>query len=120
MSEAGEEFLAYCLDLTTWLVGTSNYSLTDTPWSFNNLVTSGAVARIQNIYDANYHLVNSRNTSAAFQLLLWNAIYDDDYDLTAGAFQAHSTTAAVDTAAVTFGANALGYAGDVSWEACVL
>ncbi|SMX32996.1 thioester domain-containing protein [Maliponia aquimaris] len=114
MSDSARQFVAYCLDITKQLLSSADYVETDTPWSFNPLGTS--VARVQSIFDANYAAVDTAAESAALQIALWNVIYDTDWDLTAGAFQAHSDDASVNAFAATFLANAQGYTGPKAYD----
>ncbi|MBS0123423.1 hypothetical protein [Thetidibacter halocola] len=109
MSDGVDEFLAYCLDITRRLLNSSEYEQTKAPWSFNSL--AGSLGRLQNVFDANYGAnIDTADESAAFQMALWNTIYDSDWDLTAGTFRA-SSSAAVNSGAAVYLANAETYAG---------
>ena len=91
-------FIAFCLDLAaTVQFGQSYpYNVTTTPFSNSiDLVASGAVDRLQAIFDSSYSTTvatASSVTSAGFQLALWNAVYDTDWSVTqnAGAFWSNS------------------------------
>ncbi|WP_159441681.1 VPLPA-CTERM sorting domain-containing protein [Roseivivax lentus] len=81
-------FVAWCLDLTSWL-GTGSgitypYETTDTPFSNSYGLDASEMARVQGLFDANYFegLADDRNRSAGFQMALWEVLYDDDYSLT--------------------------------------
>ncbi len=82
------DFVAFCLDLAAWIGHGQGYEfkVTDTPFSNSvDLIANGALQRIQSIFDANYSesvATDSRKTSAAFQVALWNAVYDDDWTVT--------------------------------------
>lgn len=101
-------FLAYCLDLSVSLKKSHGYTETATPWSFNPL--GGALARIQALFDSSYAEVDTRRESAAFQMSLWNAIYDTDTTVGAGSFKASSSNA-VNSLADSFLASAAAYTG---------
>ena len=83
-------FVAWCLDMTHWMDtgGDAPYVTTDTPFATSYGLTGAAKARIQAFFDANYFagLESDRERSAGFQMGLWEALYDDNFDLTAGGF----------------------------------
>ena len=69
-----------------------------------DLSMGGRADRIQSVFDANYGSVDAADgdQAAGFQLALWEALYDDGFDLTDGDFKAAdkdtSTTTAFDLA----------------------
>ncbi|WP_207186630.1 VPLPA-CTERM sorting domain-containing protein [Rhodobaculum claviforme] len=92
-NEVLRNFVAWCMDLSANLnQGTRNYH--ESP-SFITGVNElmGAGTRVQGLFDAVYHFVNpaDRVQSTAFQLAIWEVIYDDDYSLTSGSFRAAGT-----------------------------
>lgn len=114
-------FVAFCLDLGAFL-GTSGdheYETTDAPFGNSgvNLVGAG-IGRIASIFNANYSdaVTSNRDSSAAFQMALWEAVYDDDMNIDTGLFQASSTTDAVNDLASEFLAAADGYTGPNLWD----
>ncbi|MEM6656526.1 MAG: VPLPA-CTERM sorting domain-containing protein [Pseudomonadota bacterium] len=83
------DFVAFCLDLAAWIGKGEGYDfkVTNTPFSNTgiDLIANGGLQRIQAIFDANYSpevATDSKKTSAAFQVALWNAVYDDDWTVT--------------------------------------
>lgn len=83
--DPANSFVAWCLDIMSTIKSSWEYSTTDTPWSFN---TGLSEARIQSVFDANYDsaLPDDKITAAAFQLALWEVVYDDDFSLATGNF----------------------------------
>ncbi|CUH49057.1 VPLPA-CTERM sorting domain-containing protein [Ruegeria atlantica] len=117
------DFVAFCLDLAAWIGrGTGyEYKVTDTPFSNSvDLISNGGVQRIQAIFDANYSnavATESKLTSAAFQVALWNAVYDDDWSATSGSgFSAKSRSSGVIDQANAYLAAAQNYTGDKKWR----
>ncbi len=115
------DFVAFCLDLAAWIGrGTGyEYKITDTPFSNSvDLISNGGVERIQAIFDANYSnavATESRRDSAAFQVALWNAVYDDDWTVGGGDFSATGGTGVINKANAYLAA-AQNYAGDQKWR----
>lgn len=112
MSDNGgvlDDFIAFCLDIGNWLRDDTDYEPTATP--FTNFTIP--IARVQAVFDANYGGVDltNENQSAGFQLALWEAIYDTDYDLTTGAFRGKGLDGATTAAAQGFLSAASSYAG---------
>ncbi len=113
-------FVAFCLDLAARSPrGSDNYySITSNPFTRGIALASGALSRIQAIFDANYSealATGDSKTSAAFQVALWNAVYDDDYDVGTGSFQA-SNNADVVSLANQYLTAASNYGGDQKWD----
>ena len=120
-------FIAWCLDLTNALRTTSTYQTTTAPFTQYAVATS----RIQAVFDANFSGVDTTNRvhAAAFQLALWDALYDDDWSLTRNTaatddFRAQgniggvSTTLskAINSQAATYLAAAQTYTGGRAWN----
>ena len=122
------DFVAFCLDLAAWIgTGTGyDYKITKTPFSNSvDLISNGGLQRIQAIFDANYSqsvAVDNRTTSAAFQVALWNAVYDDDWTVTGAvgdgfnAVGKYGGVNGVITQANAYLAAAQSYAGDKKWR----
>jgi hypothetical protein len=91
MSGPVGEFVAFCLDITRGLQKSSEYVKTSSPWSFNAF-SANTHQRIQTLFDSAYDTVASANSSAAFQILLWDAVYDTDDDPFDGAFKVSTST----------------------------
>lgn len=89
------EFLAWCLDIGSTL-GTGSaypYEITNTPFSNSfglNLLERG---RVQAVFDANYGELDDTDgvQAAGFQVALWDALYDDDWNATTGDFAVAAT-----------------------------
>lgn len=90
------DFLAWCLDLQNTLDTNKSrpYKITNTPFDNTlDLSVSERGDRIQAVFDANYGGLDAGvgNEAAGFQLALWEALYDDDWDLGKGDFQASAS-----------------------------
>ena len=114
------DFVAWCLDLEHFLYAQSEYEITNTPFA-NSYMDAEGKGRVQAVFDANYGSVDAtQNVSgAAFQLALWEAIYDEDYDLGNGGFTASGLGA--DAASITAQANlfleaAQNFSGPSRWK----
>ncbi len=117
----GSSFIAWCLDLGAFLgtSGSHDYMHTSNPFQNGgvNLMEAG-IARIQALFNANYgnpDVTSDRDTSAGFQLALWELVYDTDYDIETGAFQA-SASDAVENIAGEFLTAAQTYIGGDRWR----
>jgi hypothetical protein len=88
-SSAGGKVEAFCIDVTTNLVTPGTYDLVAAGSS--NL--SGAqLSLIGKLYDHHYASITDSHTSAAFQLALWEIIYDPaGLNIANGNFSATST-----------------------------
>ena len=89
------EFLAWCFQLDQNMISqgsAANYTID------GSMLDTNQLARVQNLFDANYDLVLgdvmgtdttvARNTGAAFQIAIWEAIYDGTPgSLTGGSFR---------------------------------
>lgn len=121
-------FTAWCLDLENWLQSSADYETTDTPFSNATDLGVDGMARVQAVFDANYSSVDVTDLaqSAAFQLSLWEAIYDEDnFDLTDGDFEAYgnylnnaasATSLLISSLASTYLGNAASYVGAKVWD----
>jgi hypothetical protein len=81
------EFIAWCFEIDDPLVisdaGTTSYTQ-------EGVLNADQRARVQKTFDANYHnaaITTDKTTSAAFQLALWEVIYDDNFSLASGDFK---------------------------------
>src|SRR6056297_258232 len=87
------EFLAWCLDIESYL-GAKNqkkpYALSKSPFSNSYGLDADERARVQAVFDANFVTLDASDgyEAAGFQLALWEALYDDDWNVGAGNFQA--------------------------------
>jgi hypothetical protein len=95
LGDENGDFVAWCLDATHWLQGSSSYLITDDPFASSYGLTDADIARVQSVFDANYGSVDLSNSAeaAAFQMALWEALYDDDWSILTGDFTVTSTTA---------------------------
>jgi hypothetical protein len=85
------KFVAWCLDLEHYLApkGTATpYTVTKTPFSNSYGLSSDEMKRVQSVFDANFANVdvNDDVQAAAFQVALWNALYDGDPSAAGGTF----------------------------------
>ena len=108
------DFLAWCLDLGAFLgtSGSHEYTTSATPFSNSFGLDSAGIARVSSIFNANFGAAVTATTdaSAAFQVALWEVVYDDDMNIGTGAFQA-SSSGNVETLAAGYLAAAANYAG---------
>lgn len=113
------DFVAWCLDLGSFL-GTSGahaYTITPTPFSNSYGLDDTQRARVQNVFDANYGTLTLTDgiQVAGFQLALWEALYDGDGNLGTGTFRASASAAILNAAAGFLGA-ASSWAGGQRYE----
>ncbi len=117
-----ERFTVFCLDLLAVIQSGSTYGyvVTNTPYSNSiDLIANGALGRIQSIFDSGYETAfDSSVKSAGFQVALWNAVYDDDWSVSAGAGDFYQTASnnGVRQAANDFLLSAQGYTGQKNWN----
>lgn len=111
------EFIAWCFDLEHELNPGESYDYveTSTPYDSSTLL-AGAEGRAQSVFDANYGGVDVYDIveAAGFQLALWEAAYDTDFDITTGLFQASgfgANAAAIEAAASAYLSAAASYGG---------
>jgi hypothetical protein len=93
----GEEIVFWCYDLDQFFNFNHNYS------DYTRADYAGADAdELRRLFAVAFDdsLFTNQHRSAAFQLAVWNIEYDDDNDVTAGAFRAFNGTAG-SAAAVT-------------------
>jgi len=96
------DFFAWCLDLGAYLGTTGNYEITTTPFQNGGVdLMQAGIDRISAVFNANFSADVTSGTvkSAAFQLALWETVYDTDFNIATGAFQAASGNSDVNTAA---------------------
>jgi hypothetical protein len=107
------DFVAWCLDATNWLQGSSSYEITDDPFASSYGLTDADMARVQSVFDANYASVDLSNAAeaAAFQMALWEALYDDDWSVMTGDFTVTSATSGAVAQAEAYLLAASTYAG---------
>ncbi len=87
-----EDFVAWCLDLGAYLgtSGSYGYETTETPFqNGSQQLLAAGMARVSSLFDANYSdaITATTDSSAAFQVALWEAVYDDDMNIGTGGFQ---------------------------------
>lgn len=123
-------FVAWCLDVGHFLGNKGEsfgYTLTDEPFSNSYGLTDLQQTRVQSYFDANYYdgIAAGRDQSAAFQMGLWEVLYDDDYRLYADTpadddFRAYvganSNSAAAYQLAGSFLRSAEEYQGPNNWS----
>lgn len=112
------DFLAWCLDIGSYLSTSSTdgraYEMTDTPFSNSFGVNT---SRIQSVFDANFAGVDTSDgkQAAAFQVALWNMVYDGDTDASSGTF-AVSADAGVISLANDYLTAASSFTGDKAYR----
>jgi hypothetical protein len=80
-------FLAWCLDVGSFLSTSATvarpYIITETPFSNSFGLDTTQRARVQSVFDANFGDLDATNgvEAAGFQLALWDAVYDGDWDV---------------------------------------
>jgi hypothetical protein len=109
-------FLAWCLDVGSFLAPsgtTQSYIITETPFSNSFGLDIDERARVQSVFDANFRDLDETNgvEAAGFQLALWDALYDGDWDIEDGVFRADASNAAVIDAANSYLEAAETYSG---------
>lgn len=119
------DFIAWCLDVGSFLSASSStarpYTITSDPFSNSYGLSAAEQERVQDLFDANYETLDtaSGNEAAGFQIALWDAIYDGDNDLSAGAFKVSASTAILN-AASAFQTAASGYLGNKKFNVSFL
>ncbi len=87
-------FIAWCLDISTFLALPNAYTTTNTPFSMTTgAITPTRAGDIQKLFNTGYSAtvtgITSAAVSAGFQLALWEILYETgSYGLTTGSFQA--------------------------------
>lgn len=109
------EFLAWCLDIAS-LLGTGSafeYNITDTPFSNSFGLDPLQLGRVQAMFDANYGGLDDTDgvEAAGFQVALWDALYDDDWNATTGDFTVTASDADVIAQANSYLTTAQSYGG---------
>ena len=114
------DFIAWCMDLGASIgFGTGYpYETTVTPFANSFGLGTSGMARVQAVFDANYAGVDlsDPDEAGAFQLSLWEVVYDDDFDISTGAFQAESASAGLDSTASSYLQAAANYSGGQVWN----
>ncbi len=120
------DFIAWCLDLGAFLgtSGEQGYAATTNPFQNGGVdLMAAGMARVQSVFDANFsdtflsgpNAQVNRTKSAAFQLSLWEAVYDDDWDITMGGFQA-TAGQGVEDLAESYLLAAMNWTGGSNWD----
>lgn len=89
-------FFAWCLDLGAFLGSRDvayDYEITNEPFSNSVNLVSAGMDRIADVFNANYNesITESSDQSAAFQLALWESVYDTDQNIGTGSFRASAS-----------------------------
>lgn len=117
------DFFAWCLDLGAYLGTTGNYEITTTPFQNGGVdLMQAGIDRISAVFNANFgaDVTSTSVKSAAFQLALWETVYDTDFNIATGAFQAASGNSDVNTAAEGYLTAATNYDGPDLWSVLFL
>ena len=93
-ADAFDQFLAFCLDASSAILGTGHYAETDTP--FANQDISGRIGDLQRLFNTGFQIVldaidglgGDKNVlAAAFQVSAWEILYESgDYAAGGGTF----------------------------------
>ena len=115
-----DSFTVFCLDIIGVIYTnlTYDYAATSAPFASSaDLISTGAVGRIQALFDSGYEnaLVNSV-VSAGFQVALWNAVYDKDWTVDDGIFNQTNASSGVKAQANAFLAAAESYNGGSKFD----
>jgi hypothetical protein len=82
------------------------YIITETPFSNSFDLDTDQRARVQSVFDANFAGLDATDgvEAAGFQLALWDAVYDDDWDVqgVGGVFSASASNPDVISAANSY------------------
>lgn len=113
-SGLSDPLTAWCFDVTRTLV-------TNTSVTYNvgaSFLSGDSLGRVERVFDANYATLNLGDSqkTAAFQMAIWEAIYDDDWLLTTGSFQASTADAQINEFAKLFLKNAKDHGQDRVWN----
>jgi hypothetical protein len=91
------QLMAFCLEANVGLEDPADYDLVGAASYFNNATTFGLV---QQLFSKHFGDTGTRDTDAAFQLALWEIIYDsNNLDLSTGNFSATGFSSALGIAA---------------------
>ena len=116
-------FIAWCLDLGAALNSGEvvGYKVTDTPFQNGFDIGAAGMDRVEAVFNANYgsDVLASADTAAAFQLALWEVVYDEGYSIKTGIFEA-SSTAAIESLTAGYLTAAAGYQGGSVWDIAYL
>lgn len=88
LTDGVNNFIAWCASLADNLQLPASFTTTDTPFTNRGLLSADVRTRIQSLFDQSYTLAltEDRIESAAFQLALWNVLYDDNSSVDDGTF----------------------------------
>lgn len=96
-STIASTFNSYCIDLAQNVHANTNFTFTvKTPAEHG--FTSSQETMLRRLFADHLPMVNSANTSAAFQIAVWEIIHDDEFNLGAGSFRVTGTGTPVTTA----------------------
>ncbi|MBU2991601.1 VPLPA-CTERM sorting domain-containing protein [Octadecabacter sp. 1_MG-2023] len=113
--DTSDSFVVFCLDILGVIYSNVTYDYTTTAAPFSNSQSPLNMTGLQNLFDTGYsNALASSTTSAAFQVALWNTVYDTDWDVNGGTFS-QDDDGAVKDMANEFLAAANGYTGPSTW-----
>ncbi len=117
----GESFIAFCVDLLGTIRDGVDYTVTETPFMSKHSLNAYQIGNINNLYNASYGGldVNDGEQAAAFQLALWDLVYEDndaDVGLDVGKVTGFGDLASVTNLAESFLDDALAYAGPALYK----
>lgn len=91
------DFVAWCLDITTYLKLASNYEVTEdsagyAPFPNTTMLSQAQKSRVQSLFDTAFSMLDltTATDSGGFQLALWEVVFEDSgsYNITSGDFTA--------------------------------
>lgn len=83
-------FTTYCVDLAQHVSANTNYTfdaMSPAVYGF----TATQTTLLENLWSAYFPSINSADTSAAFQVAIWEIVYDTGLSLTSGAFDVNTS-----------------------------
>lgn len=96
-STIASTFNSYCIDLAQNVQANTNFTFSvKTPAEHG--FTANQETMLRRLFADRLPMVNSANSSAAFQIAVWEIIHDGDFNLGAGTFRVTGTSAPVATA----------------------
>lgn len=103
-----ENFTAWCLDIVTYMGNNRNYEVTNDPFALGpneRILTGSQIANIGRLFNTAFNALtlspSPGTDSAAFQLALWEIVYElptNGLSLGSGNFTATNSTAAISRA----------------------
>ena len=112
------DFIAWCFDLDTRITQGQTYIYTENATLLDSVPPyfAGAKDRVQKLFDKSFDpttVLANAQSSAGFQIAIWEVLYDDDFNLGTGNFTATNSKALDEAEGFLTGVAA--YAGPRNW-----